>query len=394
MASSVRACCTAGFAPTLRRSTGSSSSGNVRRLLGMLSATLLATTATAQAPPRSVTTYGADQFASESILWATVGAKSQVVVAQKATGKLFLFSPTGELLATAGGKGGGPGEFQLPLIRGWKGDSLWVVDVLARTVSIFTPSLKFHRSFRWPASLSGRMPADAQPSARGASIPRSLQAADRLMYAVLVSDRVDRGLVLSGAEVVIAESTGQILRSLARAPGRHCTGGGILPVEILLCGAPGPAFSPDGRLVAVLEDLAPPADGHGSVRIVLRSTDGVEVFRRTISGQLTSVPSTVADSLFARLKDRNPDAKSIANQLRGARYALSRSILVSADSSVWVEMNTTSGPRWRVLDRHGRDLRTVTVNAMDEVMVVFSNRAFAARRDPDTGNEAVIALHW
>jgi hypothetical protein len=130
------------------------------------------------------------------------------------------------------------------------------------------------------------------------------------------------------------------------------------------------------------------------VRIVLRSIDGKEIFSRTITGYLTPVPSDVADSLYTRLKDRNPDARGIANQLRGVSYPLARGLLVGTDSSVWVEMNSSNGPQWLILDSRGRDLRTVTVNKTDEVMVVFRDHAFAARRDPDTGDEALVQLRW
>jgi hypothetical protein len=363
-------------------------------LLGVVAATLLAATGVAQAPPRTVRTFAANQFTTETILWASVGPRSQLVVAQKATNKLFLFSPTGEFLATTGGKGGGPGELQLPLIKGWKGDSLWISDIMSRRVTIFTPDLKYHRSFLWPTSLSGTLPADVSRGARSSSFPQSLQAADRLVYPVALSAPADRGLTLTGAELILTDSTGRVLTSIGRAPRRQCAGSDHLVIAVILCGSPRAAFSPDGRVFATLEDADPPETGHGAVRVVLRSPEGSELFRRTISGPLTPVPARVADSVFARLNGRHPEASSIANQLRGVNYTFAKTILAGTDSSVWVQMETPRGVQWRVLDARGRDVRTVRVDARDEVMEVFANRALAARRDPDTGDEVVVELRW
>jgi hypothetical protein len=57
-------------------------------------------------------------------------------------------------------------------------------------------------------------------------------------------------------------------------------------------------------------------------------------------------------------------------------------------------MYAPSGREWHVVNGRGRKVAVVTARPTDEVAVVFTDRAFAIRRDPDTGVEEVVLLRW
>lgn len=73
----------------------------------------------------------------------------RIVLTDGGTAEIRSFTPTGDRLATAGGKGEGPGEFR-SLSRPYRlrGDSLLVYDASLRRLSVFDRELRFIRQFR------------------------------------------------------------------------------------------------------------------------------------------------------------------------------------------------------------------------------------------------------
>lgn len=75
----------------------------------------------------------------------------RIVVADAGNKSLRFFSPKGDLTATIGREGAGPGEFQsVPWVRQCAPDSLFVWDPMLSRVSVFDPLGKFTREFRLP----------------------------------------------------------------------------------------------------------------------------------------------------------------------------------------------------------------------------------------------------
>ena len=72
----------------------------------------------------------------------------RIVVANSGSAEVRVYSTTGELLATHGRKGGGPGEFDSPRLVGrMAGDSLVVFDPNPRRASILTADGGYHRYY-------------------------------------------------------------------------------------------------------------------------------------------------------------------------------------------------------------------------------------------------------
>src|SRR5688500_5537398 len=64
-----------------------------------------------------------------SYIWdMAVDHQSRVFVLDRGSGNVRLFDANGRFLRALGGKGSGPGEFQLATQLGFAGDSLWLVD--------------------------------------------------------------------------------------------------------------------------------------------------------------------------------------------------------------------------------------------------------------------------
>jgi hypothetical protein len=75
-------------------------------------------------------------------------ADGRIVVANAGSGEIRVYNPNGELVATHGRKGEGPGEFTAPTLAGrFAGDSLVVFDPSPRRASILTPDGGYQRFY-------------------------------------------------------------------------------------------------------------------------------------------------------------------------------------------------------------------------------------------------------
>ena len=100
------------------------------------------------------------------------------------------------------------------------------------------------------------------------------------------------------------------------------------------------------------------------------------------------------ERLYQRLSRANSQAREYTDVLRGARLPLGIRVIAGSDSSAWVEMHSSRGKEWRVFDRRGAEVAVVSARPTDQVAVVYRDRAYAIRRDPDTGVEEVVLLRW
>lgn len=62
-----------------------------------------------------------------------------------------VYDASGALLSKFGGPGEGPGEFRTPTALGFRADTLWVVDIRLRRISLFSRSGEFIRSMIMPS---------------------------------------------------------------------------------------------------------------------------------------------------------------------------------------------------------------------------------------------------
>jgi hypothetical protein len=367
------------------------------RLSVMLVVSVLPAAAAAQLPLRDVRSYGAAEHTDESIRWVTVSDRGRVVIGQSKTHRQFFYDPEGTLLGSFGRAGSGPGEFMLPMGAGWIADTLWVADMQHLSVTLISPSRTLLRSFRWPATFTGAVPVGTRPTPMS-GFPRSISV-DRSMTVALSLSELQAGQsgasMIRGVTLVGIDSSGEVLRTVGRVPTRFCPDApGALPIDILLCGSEFPSFSPNGTVFATLADMPRSSGNRRSVRLTLSSYTGTEIFHQDISGTALPVPDSTRERMFQRLSRANAQARAYTDVLRGARLPYGIRVIAGSDSSAWVEMYAPSGREWHVFNGRGRKVAVVTARPTDEVAVVFTDRAFAIRRDPDTGVEEVVLLRW
>jgi hypothetical protein len=147
---------------------------------------------------------------------ALFDGQGRLVVADWKLNTLLVFDDEGALVQRIGGPGEGPGEFRMMsgVVRG-PGDSLYVMDMQLRRVSVFSPEGVFGRSFpaateggMYPSSLLGAVP-EGLPVLYGKVFSfETLREAHHMFVFLLGYDgarRPDTLLVTPGPEMVISE---------------------------------------------------------------------------------------------------------------------------------------------------------------------------------------------
>jgi hypothetical protein len=90
-----------------------------------------------------------------AIRGGAVLSDGRIVVADDGNQQIRFFAPSGQHLATVGGLGRGPGEFQrVQLVGVFGGDSLLAIDYTQRTLSVFAPDGAFARAYPLPEELA------------------------------------------------------------------------------------------------------------------------------------------------------------------------------------------------------------------------------------------------
>lgn len=149
--------------PSPRPQAGSQSAATSPSLLRQLSELdTLHSLGTLESPRHEVFGYVADLAVDEH---------QRLYVLDSRYNELRVFDPDGDLLATAGGPGGGPGEFSSPQAVSVIDSSTVAVADRNRRVAIFTwqgGELSFRRSFRTPVTPEGMCATDGKIIVQGA----------------------------------------------------------------------------------------------------------------------------------------------------------------------------------------------------------------------------------
>ncbi len=141
----------------------------------------------------------------------------RIVIADAGSKSLRIFNSKGDLTASIGREGAGPGEFQsVPWARQCASDSLFVWDPLLSRVSVFDPQGKYAREFRLP----GR-PGLVECSASGVlaiiMLPEDLRRPDPNGTA----PRLAADMVLTDTRGAIHADVGQVTAFENRPGGRR-----------------------------------------------------------------------------------------------------------------------------------------------------------------------------
>jgi hypothetical protein len=190
----------------------------------------------------------------------------RIVVSNAGSGEIRVYSPAGELLATHGRKGEGPGEFTNPTLAGrFAGDSLVVFDPSPRRASILTPDGGYHRFYNVGTEGGGF------PIAQGIMPDGGLVIGGGMYFS---SDQgFPTGLVRPGSRYLIMAPDGTIRGDL-----------GEMPAAELYATRSGNAFSARAVPFARVTGYAPAA-----TRVWIGTGDGWEVRAYTPEGALSLI---------------------------------------------------------------------------------------------------------
>lgn len=279
----------------------------------------------------------------------------RIAVANGGSGEIRFFDAAGKHLLSAGGKGGGPGEFTgLARLQRAAGDTLVAWDQLASRLSYFSPDGRFVRSV-----------------AVGEGLGSPVRYADRFSDGALLLTRSERKF--SGAKMDgLSRDTFTIAR---RAPGADA-------IDSLLT-VPGDErmIFFDGNSINVFTVpflrrtlLASTGDGFWA-----GSSDGYTLQRRRSDGTLerivrrnvapVPVEGAYLDSLRSVSRRESGEAAGSSPVDRAPKPAslpAFNALLVDDGGNLWVERFPWPGdpqPRWDVFDREGKLLGTVTLPA-------------------------------
>ena len=290
-----------------------------------------------------------------------VDAKGYIYARIPSDGAVTVFDPDGAFVRRIGGKGEGPGEFQIAAAHGLLGDTLWIVNWPTPRVSRFltngthtdterTP-FDYGRTFGGPVGLDALL-----RDGRAVVLPPS---------PVLGVDEPIRLPVLLGTAPAMDER--DTIASMATPRGMFIPGLGTWTFTPVAA-PPLVAMASNGTGVAVAtwSDTAP-----GLVEVRLHAPDGSERWRRSIRLDARVIPASVRDSLiavgvekarqqFERARAQGRIAGGSLEKMVERGLSLPRHfapvdrLLIGIDETVWLQqMNGLTPDDWLVLDRAG-----------------------------------------
>jgi hypothetical protein len=333
-----------------------------------------------------------------------VSSAGDILVTQVDDRTILVFSPSGTR-SIIGRNGEGPGEFRNLRLAGWLHDSVWVSDPALERVSIFSPSYRFVRSFRYPERIVTRSgDGGPEPTIEFLS-PGAMYDDGSLRLNVLAarSSTPLRGWAAgsdSGKTVVLrAKADGTLLSRIALVPREsacYVDVGDGAAFYVPLCGRPiHSLFEGSQRFVSVTLD-EPRAPYH-SYRLVVRDANGTIRVSRTYAATPVTIPSAIRDSVFNGMKktlsDPHMPPKALALFERTpvpTTFPPIRGMLVGRDGTLWLdERRAAPGHHWIVFDSVGTLIGTLTIPESVTIRVADLRSVWGLETDSD-GLEGIV----
>lgn len=333
-----------------------------------------------------------------NVLFGSIGSISlssagEVFVEDPQVRTYYVFSPTGELVATVGRRGKAPGEFEdmSGLVVG-PGDSVYVFDGSASRLSVFDPALRFAYSLRIEQRVGGGF---GFASLFSTSTPTKLIGVKSTGYVVqyeslflplpnLVDQTGD-----TDASAFLVNRNGEVARkSVARLPGRefiYATSG----QEIIAL------LRPFGRTFLFQMD----AEGF----VYSGWNESIDIEKRATNGRLHGrisrkhdVEDVTLEDLATVMEEMPRDAKRLLREsdLPETLPAF-ETFIVDDQGRVWLQEDLTrivpdSSATWSILNVEGQIIAETKLPAYVTLQVVRSGRAFGNGRDA-SGTPFVVA---
>lgn len=303
-----------------------------------------------------------------------------IVVADGASNELRAFSPSGDHLWTAGGKGGGPGEFMAIQLAGrLPGDSLVATDGWLARVGVFDSAGKLARLYDIPDEVRA-LPAGVLDDGSVVFTPLGLEGEDALVT----------GMYRGRQVVPVLDGVGDGVWTLGPFPGREF-------YRDLQAGAWMEAVlgrrlhaSAAGDVVAVANDDAYRIrvyDGTGglvrgfTLEVGLRAPDQGD-FDEALEAELATLPGDLQRAFLPYFEQMSipPTAPTFSR------------LVVAQDGHIWVN-DYSHGPSrseiWRVFDREGFLVAESTIPPELRLLEIGSDHVVALAAD-ELGVERVV----
>jgi hypothetical protein len=297
----------------------------------------------------------------------------RILVAQRDIG-LAEFGPDGTYRRTLGRKGPGPGEFTFMSRLGWKGDTLWAVDI--DRLNVFNADLRFVQTIT---------PRLEDPPAAMRVFPGPLMADGSMLF---ISVTVEEDAV----PIILTDRTGKRLRVLARgtdAPRRWLIRpAGTLPVSTA---DPWPSntmwlHDPSGRSIIVVDRRNEDAPDDPVFHVLRIALDGDTVARASIRYPPREIGDDMADAFF---RERAESIGTRPGITAAAAESMLRDVVVlpphmppvtklvpASDGTTWLrrEDMRQATVEWQVLDREFNEIARATLPSDLEVFRITGDR--------------------
>ncbi|MBC8089211.1 MAG: hypothetical protein H7Z40_18250 [Phycisphaerae bacterium] len=340
--------------------------------LAVVSTGLASRTAVSQTLPKI--SFARPEWTSEASFTQLSGMREltdgRVIVADYQEAEVHLIGVNGKTIAPIGGKGSGPGEYQMPMrLIPLAGDTTLLVDSESRRYLLINKAGKVVATQRFPASLgddlsqikgtdaAGRLifrvsPNPPKPGARAeAAIGRWQRGRQRFDTVTMISvDSPKPELFTAGAD----DEKQYVGRVRVR----------FAPVDDWV-------VAPSGRLAII--------------HAIPYRVDWLDANRTLVAGEaVTYAPVTVTE---ADRKNAEPKGPPFVRSYARVKAAFVPECAIPDDmDNIWVpryEMAGAATRRWDVFSRTGKHLGTVPL-ASDRMLLAITKRyAYAVRTDDD-----------
>ena len=328
---------------------------------------------------------GEGQGALTDVFGVAVSPEQHVFLSEPPLARVVEFDRGGQFSRVVGGRGRGPGEFQVPGGLFWRGDSLAVADFTSG-ISIFAPDGAFQDRISFIVNVPGT-PFGGRPV---------VPLADGSISVVVpsASDGTDPGREMW----LKASRSGAVLDTLAMLPMRGRTfsfraNGRTQMGTHPLAWAPMLAVPPSGEYFVIVERSPATTPEVGSFRVLRVNLEGDTVASKQIEYVPAPVPDDVVDSIVhgmaGRMAERfgmSPSALAgeIKDQLEWPAYEPPVSnMLVGGDGSVWLERERLGrgSVQWDILDERFTEVGRVPLLPTIDPKVVSRDALWAVQKD-------------
>jgi len=332
--------------------------------------------------------------------WLGVASTGRIAMIQGQAHAIRFHDASGELLATVGREGEGPGEFMRPVRAGWISgtDSLWVSDTQLRRAVVISPEMEVVRTVRNHA-MARPLPVDSGRIARYVQPSPYAMFGDGSSLVWAIRDVPDSGPELEGSPVLRLSPEGTILDVTGVVTYDEESGvtarldRGVVSRPVPFAPARAWTISPRGSRMALLStEMTLPEP---TFRVVVTDSTGDTIVDRSYGFDPVPIPSEVMEDAIATRLERLEGAiqSEIEGKLRAAApefYAEAQDIVLGSDDRIWIGMRSRpEGTRWLILSGEGEPEGEVVMPPDVELRVAGEEHVWAVQED-ELGVESVV----